>query len=75
MLDPCEAAKFNLIEYFSTQDFVIDIQTSIFRDKNLPFLNDRVFFNTKFFNIKNDRVFFNANLKYTNNRVFFNTNF
>ena len=51
-LDPCEAAKLNSIEYFSTQDFGIDIQSSIFPDKKLTFLNDRVFFNTKFLNIK-----------------------
>lgn len=57
LLDPCEAAKFNSIEYFSTQDFGIDIQSSIFRDKNLTFLNDRVFFNTKFFNIKTIEYF------------------
>ena len=51
-LDPCEAAKFNSIEYCSTQDFGINIQSGIFRDKNLTFLNDRVFFNTKILNIK-----------------------
>ena len=56
-LDPCEAAKFNSIEYFSTQDFGIDIQSIIFQDKNLTFLNDRVFFNTKFFNIKTIEYF------------------
>ena len=61
LLDPCEATKFNSIEYFSTQDFGINIQSSIFRDENLTFLNNRVLFNIKFFNIKNDRVFFNAN--------------
>ena len=56
-VDPCEAAKFNLIKYFSTQDFGIDIQSSIFQDKNLTFLNDQVFFNAKFFNIKTIEYF------------------
>ena len=28
--DPCESAKFNLIDYFSTQDLGINIQSSIF---------------------------------------------
>ena len=51
-LDPCEAAKFNSIEYCSTQDFGINIQSSIIRDKNLTFLNDRVFFNTTNLNVK-----------------------
>ena len=70
-VDPCKAAKFNSIEYFSTQDFGNNIQSSIFRDKNLTFLNDRVFFNTKNLNIKNDRVFGNANfLIYKQSSIF-----
>ena len=32
-LDPCEAAKFNLMEYFSTQDFGINIQSSSFETR------------------------------------------
>ncbi len=61
-VDPCEAAKFNSIEYFSTQDFGIDIQSSIFQDKNLTFLNNRVFFNTKFVNIQTIEYFFQCKL-------------
>ena len=60
-LDPCEAANFNSINYFSTQDFGINIQSSIFQHNNCEYKNDRVFFNTTILNIKNDRVFFNAN--------------
>ena len=39
-IDPCESAKFNMIKYFLTQDFGLNKQSSIFRDKNLTFLNN-----------------------------------
>ena len=56
-VDPCEAAKFNSIDYFSTQDFGINIQSSIFWDKNLTFLNNQVFFNPTTLNIKKIKYF------------------
>ena len=56
-VDRCEAAKFNLIDYFSTQDFGINIQPSIFQDKNFTFLNNQVFFNTTILNIKTIKYF------------------
>ena len=74
-IDPCEAAQFNSINYFSTQDFGIIIQSSIFRDKNLTFLNNQVFFNTTILNIKTIKYFSMQIFKYTNDRVFFNAIF
>ena len=63
-VDPCEAAKFNSIDYFSTQDFGIIIQSSIFRDKNSTFLNNQVFFNTIFLKIKTMEYFSTQIFKY-----------
>ena len=48
-VDPCEAAKFSSVVYFSTQGFGINIQLRI---KNLTFLNDWVCFSTTILNIK-----------------------
>ena len=42
-INPCKAAKFNSINYFSTQDFGIIIQSRIVQDKNGTFLNNQVF--------------------------------
>ena len=56
-LDPCEAANFNSINYFSTQDFGINIQSSIFQHNNCEYKNDRVFFNTTILNIKTIEYF------------------
>ena len=56
-VDPCEAANFNSIDYFSTQDFGINIESSIFQHNNCEYKNDRGFFNTKILNIKTIEYF------------------
>ena len=56
-VDLCKAAKFNSIDYFQTQDFGINIQSSIFQDKNLTFLNDRVFSTPQFWILKQSSIF------------------
>ena len=40
-ITPCKASKFKSIDYFLTPDFGIIIQSSIFWDKNLKFINDQ----------------------------------
>ena len=62
---PCEAAKFILIDYFSTQDFGINIQSSICRDKNLTLRNNQLFFNATILNIKTIKYFSTQIFKYT----------
>ena len=55
---PCEAAKFILIDYFSTQDFGINIHT-------IKYFPRQVFFNTTILDIKTIKYFLSQIFEYT----------